>query len=151
MSPQDAATIYLSTFSVGILRTTDRGDTLAATSACEPDDIYAVAINPQNDAILYAGTAGNGLFRSLDDGATWQHSQAGFRNADVTSLVLPSTSEHLFTALFGGGVMNSQDGGASLGRDQQRPDGQICHPTGGRSRPPQPDLRPDHHRRSVPL
>mgnify|MGYP002475941990 CR=1 FL=1 len=112
MSPKDAATIYLSTFSVGILRTTDRGNSWLPRGL-STDDIYTVAINPQNDAILYAGTAGNGLFRSLDEGATWQHSQVGFRNADVTSVVIPSSSEHLFTALFGGGVLESQDGGAN--------------------------------------
>jgi photosystem II stability/assembly factor-like uncharacterized protein len=112
ISPQDAATIYLSTFSIGILRTTDRGDTWLP-SGLQSDDIYTVAINPQNDTILYAGTAGNGLFRSLDDGATWQHSQAGFRNADITSLVMPSGSQHLITSLFGGGVLESLDGGSS--------------------------------------
>lgn len=112
ISPQDAATIYLSTFSIGILRTTDRGDTWLPRGL-QSDDIYAVAVNPQDDATLYAGTAGNGLFRSLDDGTTWQHSQVGFRNADVTALVLPSTSQQLFTALSGGGVLASQDGGAT--------------------------------------
>ncbi len=112
MSPTDAATIYLSTFGFGILRTTNRGDTWLPRGL-QSDGIYAVAINPQNDTILYAGTAGDGLFRSLDDSASWQHSQAGFRNADVPSMVLPSTSQHLFTALYGGGVQESQDGGAS--------------------------------------
>jgi photosystem II stability/assembly factor-like uncharacterized protein len=112
MSPQDAATLYLSTFSIGILRTTDHGDTWLPRGL-QSDDIYTVAINPQNDSTLYAGTAGNGLFRSLDDGATWQHSQAGFRNADVTSLVMPSGSQHLIPSLCGGGVQESLDGGSS--------------------------------------
>ena len=112
ISPQEAATIYLSTFSLGILRTTDRGETWLPRGLGS-DDIYTVAVNPQNDSILYAGTAGNGLFRSLDDGASWQHSQAGFRNADVTSLVLPTGSAQLYTALFGGGVLASTDGGAT--------------------------------------
>lgn len=112
MSPQDAATIFLSTFSIGIMRTTDQGDTWLPRGL-QSDDIYTVAINPQDATILYAGTAGNGLFRSLDDGATWQHSQAGFRNADVTSLVMPSDSQHLITSLFGGGVLESVDGGSS--------------------------------------
>ncbi len=112
MSPQDAATIFLSTFSNGILRTTNRGD-IWLPRGLQADGIYTVAINPQDDTILYAGTAGNGLFRSQDDGATWQHSQAGFRNADVTSLVLPTNSQQLYAALFGGGVMVSADGGAS--------------------------------------
>ncbi len=112
ISPQDAATIYLSTFSVGILRTTDRGENWLPRGLSK-DGIYAVAVNPQNDAILYAGTAGDGLYRSLDEGATWQHSQSGFRNADVTSLVLAGTSRQLYTSLFGGGVFTSPDGGAT--------------------------------------
>ena len=112
MSPQDAATIYLSTFSVGILRTTNRGETWQP-GGLSAEDIYAVAINPQNDAVLYAGTAGNGLFRSLDAGGSWQHSQAGFHNADVSSLIIPTDPDHLFTALFGGGVLESSDGGAN--------------------------------------
>lgn len=112
MSPQESATIYLSTFSVGILRSTDRGETWLPRGLAS-DDIYTVAINPQEDAILYAGTAGNGLFRSLDAGSSWQHSQAGFRNADVSSLVIPSEPDHLFSALFGGGVLASVDGGAN--------------------------------------
>ena len=110
MSPQTAATIYLSTFSNGILRSTDRGETWAPRGLLA-DDIYTVAVNPQDGAILYAGTAGDGLYRSLDAGASWHHSQAGFRNADVISLLAPSTSDHLFTALLGGGVLESQDRG----------------------------------------
>ena len=112
MSPQDAATVYLSTFSIGILRTIDRGETWLPRGLSS-DDIYTVAINPQDDAILYAGTAGNGLFRSLDAGNSWQHSQAGFRNADVSSLIIPSDPDQIFSALLGGGVLASVDGGAN--------------------------------------
>lgn len=110
MDPLNPKTIYLSTFSQGILRTVDGGEVWLGRGLIT-DDIYTVAINPQNTSTLYAGTAGDGLYRSLDGGLTWQHSQAGFLNSDVASTLAPTTSEHLFAGLIGGGVLESLDGG----------------------------------------
>ena len=110
MDPIDPDIIYLASFTHGVMRTTDSGETWASRGL--PDEgIFAVAINPELPSTLYAGTAGNGIFRSQDSGVNWAHSQAGLRNADVVSVVAPGTPDLLYAALFGGGVSVSSDGG----------------------------------------
>ena len=113
IDPQHADTVYLATFTHGIMKTVDGG--LSWQSAgLQDDEIYSLAINPIYSDYLLAGTSGDGLYRSVDSSSSWQHRNTGIDNAMVTSVVLSPTDNYtIFASVYGAGVYQSDNRGQS--------------------------------------
>lgn len=89
LHPQDPSTIFIctgtrdvwwETFSVGILKSEDGGETWTETglqySLTQNKSVHELLINPANPSIMVAA-AGAGLYRSVDGGDTWSYITAG--------------------------------------------------------------------------
>ncbi len=111
IDPFSVDTVYMATFSHGLLKTYDGGDTWQS-GGFQHDQLYAVAINPQLTNNLLLGTAGDGLYRSSDSSNNWQPSNNGINNAMVTSVVHstidPAT---IYASIYGAGVYQSKNRG----------------------------------------
>jgi photosystem II stability/assembly factor-like uncharacterized protein len=83
LSPQDPNTIFIctgtrdvwwETFSVGILKSEDAGQTWTETGLHyllqQNKSVHELLINPANPSVMVSAT-GNGIYRSLDGGDTW--------------------------------------------------------------------------------
>src|SRR4030043_497596 len=112
IDPNSPDSVFLATFSHGLLRTSDGGDSWQNTGLA--DQIYTVIINPKLTNIMFAGTSGNGLFRSADYGSSWQRSDTGINNAIVTSGVpSPTDPDKITSSLYGAGVFQTANRGQS--------------------------------------
>jgi photosystem II stability/assembly factor-like uncharacterized protein len=115
LDPQYINTIYLATFTNGIIKSMDGGN-YWQNDGLSNDHIYSLVINPNETSHLLAGTAGNGLFRTNDAGTIWLRSDAGIQNTQVTSVIVsPSDSNTLYTSVYGAGVYQSTNQGDSWG------------------------------------
>jgi len=111
INPKESFYVYASTFSGGVLKTSDGGISWAIVGL-KDYEIPITAIDPLTPQILYAGTNGNGLFKSVDAGINWQPSQQGLHATKVSALqATPGNSLQLFAGLAGDGVKKSADGG----------------------------------------
>jgi photosystem II stability/assembly factor-like uncharacterized protein len=113
IDPVSTETVYLASFSYGILKTTNGADNWQYAGLLS-DQIYSIAIDPRLTSDLLAGTAGDGIYRSIDGSSTWQHSNAGMNNAMVTAQVNPeSNSKKMYASVYGAGVYQTDDRGQS--------------------------------------
>jgi photosystem II stability/assembly factor-like uncharacterized protein len=66
IDPYDSAnTLYMATFTRGVLKTTDGSETWQL-AGMQTDPLYSIAINPSMTNNLFTGTSGDGLYRSMD-------------------------------------------------------------------------------------
>ncbi len=127
LDPYSYDSLYMGTFSHGILKTTTGGKSWQA-GGLFPDGIYSVVINPRQTSNLFAGTEGDGLYHSTDYSASWQRSNTGLNNAMVTSLIQSPTAENvIYSSLYGGGVFLSGNGGASWEEVNKGLDDKMVH------------------------
>ena len=106
-------TIYLASFSNGILKTTD-GAEYWQYAGLLSNDIYSIVIDPIHTNNLLAGTSSDGIYRSADSASNWQHSNTGLDNARVTADVhIPNHPNTIFASVYGSGVYETNDGGRS--------------------------------------
>ena len=71
IDPVYAGTIYAASYSSGIFKSLDRGETWSATSLdLELPDIRALAIDPMEPGIVYIST-GPSVFKTTDGGKNW--------------------------------------------------------------------------------
>ena len=111
IDPFSVDSVYMATFSHGLLKTSDGGDTWQ-TVGFQQDQLYTVAINPQLTNNLLLGTAGDGLYRSTDNSVNWQPSNSGINNAMVTSVVhSPTEPATIYASIYGAGVYRSKNRG----------------------------------------
>jgi photosystem II stability/assembly factor-like uncharacterized protein len=111
LDPFSAKTLYVASFSHGILRTFDGGNNWQL-SGLQTNQVYSVSINPMMTNNLFAGTAGDGVYRSLDYSSSWQHSDVGINNATVTSVVYSLINPNtIYSSIYGGGVYQSSNHG----------------------------------------
>jgi photosystem II stability/assembly factor-like uncharacterized protein len=112
IDPYDSAnTLYMATFTRGVLKTTDGSETWQL-AGMQTDPLYSIAINPSMTNNLFTGTAGDGLYRSIDFAASWQRSDTGINNAMVTSVVHHPTNPYLvYSSVYGAGVYHSSNRG----------------------------------------
>lgn len=102
-------TVLAITHDVGLLRTTDGGDTWSSVGP-SGKIAHAVMRHPGNGSIWLATE--EGLWRSDDDGLGWRKVRTP--DAVVRGLALhPSDAERVFVALGSSGVWQSQNAGAS--------------------------------------
>jgi photosystem II stability/assembly factor-like uncharacterized protein len=111
IDPFSVDTVYVASFSDGILKTIDGAD-YWLYAGLFTNKIYSIAVNPSLTNNLLTGTAGDGIYRSADSSNSWQHSNTGIDNALVTSLVhsLPDAKK-LYASVYGGGVYQSENRG----------------------------------------
>ncbi len=111
IDPLEVDTVYLATFSGGILKTTNAGASWQP-SGLQTDQLYAIVINPTMANNLYAGTSGNGLYRSTDFSASWVRSDNGIYNSMATSVIHdPKEPNLMYSSVYGAGVYQSENGG----------------------------------------
>jgi hypothetical protein len=111
VDPYSVNTVYMGTFSNGILETVDGGRTWQNVGL-QADQIYSVVINPNLTNNLFAGTSGAGLYRSMDYGISWQHSDTGISNTNVTAAVLSQANSYtIYASVYGLGVYQSTNRG----------------------------------------
>ena len=111
----DVDVIYVGTQEEGIFKTTDGGQTWAASSTGLPsDEIRVIAIDPNSHSDVYAGTGNNGLFKSIDFGASWAVVNNGIDFQWISDIVIPDDS-NVYVAgrdsLNGEGLFRSTDYG----------------------------------------
>ncbi len=79
LNPADTQILYAGTYSNGVWKSTNRGDSWNPINGNLPPYInhfVCLAIDSVNN-ILYAGSTTYGLYKTLDDGVTWQFVQVG--------------------------------------------------------------------------
>lgn len=101
------------TYSAGILRSTDGGNTWNSTNlswaAAHQKQANALAMNPSNHDILFAATS-SGLYKSIDNGLNWSNVKNGnykdiqYHPNDPNTLYLKTSTQ----------VFRSDDGGANF-------------------------------------
>ena len=110
VDPTDAATMYAATFSSGVFKSTDGGDTWAHTG---PDGVivFHIAVDPMVHTTIYASTS-LGVMRSDDAGATWR--LAGQDTPYIITVATdPAVPDRVYACSFQGKVYRSDDGGAT--------------------------------------
>ena len=111
IDPLSVDSVFMATFSHGLLKTSDGGDTWQSVGF-QQDQLYAVAINPQLTNNLLLGTSGDGLYRSADSGVIWYPSNSGISNSMITSVVhSPTDSATIYASSYGAGVYRSKNRG----------------------------------------
>lgn len=111
IDPHSVNSVYMATFSNGILRTADGAKTWQY-GGLQEDQVYSIVINPGSTNNLFVGTSGDGLYRSLDASQSWQRTNSGINNADVTAVVhSPTEAYTIFSSVYGAGVFKSVNRG----------------------------------------
>lgn len=87
-NPQNHLTIYAAGHGVGVLKSTDGGDTWEKSdSGIQGTDIHGLTITDGAPNYLYAFSVGYGIFRSQDEGKTWQRMDDGPQNPSIRALM----------------------------------------------------------------
>lgn len=118
IDPTNGTTIYIATgdgdagdtYSVGVLKSTDGGDTWNTTglnwSTAQTRRITRLLMHPDNPAVLFA--AGSGIYRSTDAGASWiQVSANVYRDMEFK----PGAPDTMYASGNSAAVVRSTDGG----------------------------------------
>src|SRR5262249_24543976 len=111
--PTSPITVYVGTLGGGVFKTTNAGDTWAA-SGLDGLKIRALVRDPTPPATIYAGVendpaaASGGVFSSQDGGTTWTPIDTGLTNKKVQALALDGST--LYAGTDGGGVFQLNGG-----------------------------------------
>ena len=104
-----------STFSDGILRSTDGGTTWnESNSGLEwtTENIQAIKFDPVNHETMYTAIYGYGIFKSTDAGELWYYSGVGILPAEITSLEIdPVNTNNIYVGTERGGLYRSANAG----------------------------------------
>ncbi len=124
VAPENATVIYAGSETLGVLKSTDSGETwtpmnqgLSGTAL----NVRRILTDPQRPGHLYIGTRGSGVWMSTDGAETWTEVNAGLpdhfnhrRDVGALSLYQPDTGlPTLFLGTQGSGVFKSTGGDAS--------------------------------------
>lgn len=87
LHPSDHLTIYAAGHDLGVVKSTDGGETWEKSdSGIRGTDIHGLTINQRAPNYLFAFSVGNGVFRSTDGGLSWKRMDDGPENPSVRSL-----------------------------------------------------------------
>jgi photosystem II stability/assembly factor-like uncharacterized protein len=128
IDPQSSSTLYATTFSQGVFKSVDGGQSwIAVNTGLTSPDVRAIAIDPQTTTTLYAGTGYTdprnfrGVFKSVDGGSNWI--AVGLDGLSISGLAVdPQTPTTLYVGVDrsavvdgtqGPGVYKSTDSGMS--------------------------------------
>ena len=108
--PAALGTVYASSFTGGMFKTTDGGQNWAAiNTGLASVDCQCVDIK---DGVLYCGTNTTGAYKSTDGGATWNAINTGFLVSNITS-IKAKTALIVIAGTQAGGVYITIDGGTT--------------------------------------
>ena len=104
--PVHTQTLYLSTGSVDIYKSTNSGGSWQQVPEDKSDfKVLTIAIDPNNNATIWAGTAELGIWTSTNSGTSWQERNDGLDNKQIKALAFSGGSNpRLFAGTAGGGV-----------------------------------------------
>lgn len=146
VDPHDPARVYCGTFTEGVFRSDDGGESWRPVGAALPHQaVTALAVSPleeaQGNGVLWTGTEPSALFRSENGGESWREltglqeipskPEWSFPPRPWTHHVRwiepdPNVAERIYVGIELGGVMRSVDGGASW--EDHKPGAQPdCH------------------------
>lgn len=95
---------------IGVLKSTDGGDSWVQTGEIENGHIARLTIDPTNTNTVYCAGYSGGLYKTTNGGTNWSLIKAG----DVTDFALnPSSSDTLYLGIRDDGVYKSTDSGSS--------------------------------------
>jgi photosystem II stability/assembly factor-like uncharacterized protein len=104
----------LSTYSIGLLRSEDRGGTWSlANNGIRSFSLYRLVIDPSDPDMVYVGAGGGGLYVSRDGGTTFEERNDGLGNTDIGFLTLHPTRLNEVYVVTSTGVYRSRDRGMS--------------------------------------
>lgn len=115
-------TLYVSTLGMGVIKTTNSGDTwFLASSGIEGKDVRTLATSPQNINDLIATIWNNccpvggflGIYKSADGGMNWAASNNGLTGSNNLGPIAydPSNANTLYVGGYGGKLYKSIDNG----------------------------------------
>jgi photosystem II stability/assembly factor-like uncharacterized protein len=118
----DPNIIYISTLGMGIMKSTDAGNSwFSASSGIEYKDVFSVKVSPQDPNILLATVWNNccgvggflGIYKSTDAGNSWYASNTGIKpSANLFRIVYdPGNPNIVYVAGYFGAFYKSTDGG----------------------------------------
>jgi photosystem II stability/assembly factor-like uncharacterized protein len=134
IDPGDANTVYVSTETNGIFKTSDGGASWTrlrnglkcTTARTFYPEIYDMAVDPLNRQTVYAATvtgpaspesfpsASAGVYKSVDGGQTWVQKNAGLPNTYVSQVLVDSTHPGRIYAVVGGLLASFPAGSATF-------------------------------------
>lgn len=102
----------LTTYSIGLLRSADRGATWAlANNGIRSFSLYRLIIDPSDPDLVYVGAGGGGLYVSRDGGNTFEERNDGLGNTDIGFLTLHPARPQEVYVVTSTGVHRSLDQG----------------------------------------
>ena len=116
ISPRTPSTLYASTASGVVFKSTDTGANwgVLPTTIPGPNLVNTLVVDPTTPSTLYVGMyIGGGLFKSTDAGASWN--VTSLTSVSILAIAIdPTARDTLYAGTAGGiGVAKSTDGGAS--------------------------------------
>ena len=115
IDPKSASTVYATTRTLGISRSSDGGHTWhtinAGLSKFTMGRSAPVIIDPTNSQTLYVGTEGGGVFKSLDGGDHWFAVNSGINDLSVDGLAMDPINSAVLYACGPSGVFKTVTGG----------------------------------------
>lgn len=104
----------LTTYSIGLLRSVDRGETWElANTGIRSFSLYRLVIDPEDSNLVYVGAGGGGLYVSRDGGSTFEERNDGLGNTDIGFLTLHPRRPREVYVVTSTGVYRSPDQGRS--------------------------------------
>lgn len=94
---------------IGLLRSTDNGDTWISASAGLPETPVATTLSISPNGHIFVGTRA-GVYRSTNSGESWTPINVGLPNLPAVSFAITSTAE-VFVGTAGAGVFHCTDDG----------------------------------------
>jgi photosystem II stability/assembly factor-like uncharacterized protein len=131
IDPQNTATIFAGTESIGLIKSMDGGATwIPVNNGLTGLSIVSLAIDPQNSVIVYVGTS-SGVFLSTNGGRNWYALNKGLVNKSIGPLAIdPKSTRTLYAGIHGSGVWTYITGRSSM-ELSITPGGSISAATGG--------------------
>jgi photosystem II stability/assembly factor-like uncharacterized protein len=114
VAPSAPSVLYAAGRPVGILKSTDRGQTWTpARDGILNTSAYHVAVHPKDANTVYVGTFGGGVYRTSNGGRAWEAVNRGLGNTNIHALALdPSRPDRLIASTSTGDVFQTLDAGA---------------------------------------
>jgi len=110
LDPNDDAIVYVGSYSDGVFRSTDYGESFSGVSAGTIDE-GVTTLSAKADGTILAGTR-NGIYESADSGNSWSVLTTATTGASVHSILVdPANPNVIYAGTNGNGAYRTSDGG----------------------------------------
>ena len=107
IAPLDSKIVYAGIRTGGIMKSSNGGDTWAASNTGLTDKrIGSLAVDPRDPQIVYASAWDGGVFRSTDGARSWRRFDRGLPRYPVLALAIDPAGRTIFAGTGGGGVVD---------------------------------------------